>query len=96
MSHGITDVVRRHGDEEHPRQRAPGVLQAANPHEEAEGETQDGDEGGAVEGGALGERHCSLGETTEETFQEKLDTKYDELVDSYLKPLTFSSFFTKV
>lgn len=49
-----------------------------------------------MEGGALGERHCSLGETTEETFQEKLDTKYDELVDSYLKPLTFSSFFTKV
>lgn len=55
VAHGVPDVVRRHGDEEHPGQRAPGVLEAPEPHEEPEGETEDGDERGAVERRALGE-----------------------------------------
>lgn len=48
VAHGVPDVVRRHGNEKHPRQRAPGILEASDPHEEAEGETEDGDEGGTV------------------------------------------------
>lgn len=55
VAHGVPDVVRRHGDEQHPRQGAPGVFEASDPHEEAQRETEDGDDGGAVEGGAVGE-----------------------------------------
>lgn len=61
VAYGVPDVVRCHGDEEHPRQGAPSVFEASDPHEEAEGETEDGDERGAVEGGTLRERHSSLG-----------------------------------
>lgn len=60
VAHSVADVVRRHGDEEHPRQGAPSVFEASNPHEEAEGEADDGDEGGAVERGTLRERDGSL------------------------------------
>lgn len=60
VAHSITDVVRRHGDEKHPGQRAPGIFEAPEPHEETEGETEDGNEGGAVEGRALGERDGGL------------------------------------
>lgn len=60
VADGIPDVVRGHGNEEHPWQGAPGVLEAADPHEEAQGEAEDGDEGGAVEGGAVWERDSSL------------------------------------
>lgn len=48
VAHGVPDVVRRHGNEKHPRQGAPGIFEASDPHEEAEGETEDGDEGGTV------------------------------------------------
>lgn len=48
VAHGVPHVVRRHGDEEHPGQRAPGVLEPAHPHEEAQGEAEHRDEGGAV------------------------------------------------
>lgn len=44
----IPDVMCCHGDEKHPRQRAPGIFKAPDPHEEAEGETEDWDERGAV------------------------------------------------
>lgn len=60
VAHGVPDVVRRHGDEEHPRQRAPGVFETSKPHEEAEGEADDGDDGGAVQRGPLGKRDGSL------------------------------------
>lgn len=64
---GVAHVVRRHGNEEHPGQRAPGVLEASHPHEEAEGEAEDGDEGGAVQRGTVGERDGGLeGQTGEE------------------------------
>lgn len=59
-AHGVTHVVRRHGNEKHPRQRAPSVFEASDPHEEAEGEAEDGDEGGAVQRRTLGERDGSL------------------------------------
>lgn len=48
VAHGVPDVVRRHGNEKHPRQRAPSIFEASDPHEEAEGEAEDGDERGAV------------------------------------------------
>lgn len=48
VAHGIPDVVRRHGDEKHPRQGAPSVFEASDPHEEAEREAEDGDERGTV------------------------------------------------
>lgn len=60
MAHGVPDVVCSHGDEEHPRQRAPGVFETSKPHEEAEGEADDGDDGGAVQRGPLGKRDGSL------------------------------------
>lgn len=50
VAHGVPDVMRGHGDEKHPRQGAPRVLEAADPHEEAKCEADDGDEGGTVEG----------------------------------------------
>lgn len=59
-AHSVPHVVRSHGNEEHPRQRAPGVFEASEPHEEAQGQTQDGDEGGAVEGRTLRERGGGL------------------------------------
>lgn len=55
VAHGVPNVVRRHGDEKHPGQRAPGVFEAPEPHEETEGEAEDGDERGAVERRTLGE-----------------------------------------
>lgn len=68
-AHGVPYVVRGHADEEHPGQRAPGVFEASEPHEEAQREAEDGDEGGAVEGRALGERDGGLdGQTTHETW----------------------------
>lgn len=60
VAHGVAHVVRRHGDEKHPRQGAPSVFEASDPHEEAEGETEDGDDGGTVEGRTLRERDSSL------------------------------------
>lgn len=48
VTNGIPHVVRRHGDEKHPRQGAPGIFEASDPHEEAEGEAEDGDERGTV------------------------------------------------
>lgn len=48
VAHGIPDVVRRHGNEKHPRQGAPSIFKASYPHKEAEGETEDGDERGTV------------------------------------------------
>jgi len=48
VAHSIADVVRRHGNEQHPRQGAPSVFESSDPHEEAEGETENGDERGAV------------------------------------------------
>lgn len=60
VAHAVPHVVRRHGDEQHPRQRAPGVFEASEPHEETEGEAEDGDEGGTVEGRTLRERRSSL------------------------------------
>lgn len=55
VAHGVPNVVRRHGDEKHPGQRAPGVFEAPEPHEETEAETEDGNERGAVERRTLGE-----------------------------------------
>lgn len=43
VAYAVPNVVRRHGDEEHPWQGAPGVFEAADPHEEAEGEADYGD-----------------------------------------------------
>lgn len=63
VAHGVTDVVCRHGDEKHPGQRAPGIFEAAEPHEETEGETEDRNEGGAVKRRALGEGEGGLEDT---------------------------------
>lgn len=60
VAHGVPYVVAGHGDEEHPRQGAPGVFEAQDPHEEAEREADDGDQGGTVERGPLRQRHRSL------------------------------------
>lgn len=71
VAHGVPDVVRRHGDEQHPRQRAPGVFEASDPHEEAEGQAEDGDEGGAVQRRTVGEGDGSLTHTRK--YREVLD-----------------------
>lgn len=63
VAHGVANVVRRHGDEEHPGQRAPGIFEAPEPHEETEGETEDGNERGAVKRRALGEGDGGLEDT---------------------------------
>lgn len=60
MANAVPDVVRRHGDKEHPRQGAPGVFEASNPHEEAKRQTEDWDEGRAVERRTLRKRNSSL------------------------------------
>lgn len=65
VADGIPNVVRRHGNEKHPRQGAPGVFEASDPHEEAEREAEDGDERGAVKGRTLRERDGSLQEERE-------------------------------
>lgn len=43
-THGVTHVVRCHGDEQHPGQGAPGVFEAGKRHEEAQRETENGDD----------------------------------------------------
>lgn len=63
VAHGVPDVVRHHGYEKHPRQGAPGIFEASDPHEEAEGEAEDGDERGAVKRRTLRERDGSLEES---------------------------------
>lgn len=60
VAHGVPHVVRRHGNEKHPRQGAPSVFEAPDPHEEAEREAEDGDERGAVKRRTLRERDGSL------------------------------------
>ncbi len=60
VAHCIPDVMCRHGHEKHPWQGAPSIFETSDPHEEAEGETEDGDERGAVQGRTLGQRDGSL------------------------------------
>lgn len=76
-AHGVAHVVRCHGNEKHPGQGAPSVFESPHPHEEAEGETEDGDEGGTVEGGTPRERDGSLQERVgeRELPQSGLDCK---------------------
>lgn len=84
MANAVPDVVRRHGDKEHPRQGAPGVFEASNPHEEAKRQTEDWDEGRAVERRTLRKRNSSLnGKKTH-----RLDRTFCQL-SSIKRPLHF-------
>ncbi len=60
----VTDVVRHQRDEQHPGQGAPGVLEPAGPHEEAQREAERWDQGGAVQRRPVRQIHSILHEYT--------------------------------
>ena len=60
VAYAVPDVVGCQRDEEHPGQRAPRVLQAAGPHQQAQGEAESRDERGTVQWWPLGQIQSSL------------------------------------
>lgn len=70
-AHPIAHMVRGATDEEQPGQRAPRVLQPAQPHEEAQGDAQHREQRGAVQRGPLGQRGGCLGGEGKKREQEE-------------------------